>query len=203
MDIKDNDDAVTVVVKVLDAQCWMAEVDDTASLDLELLRSKCKSIVEELVEARPESDREKLLRDLAQRIRHMIATREPFETDEAHDLQVATLWGAKGVTAEHVYVLGLCEEALPGERRLEYPGTEEEYLEEQRRLFYVSITRSKCTLVLSRAKQIRRGDARRLGLSVSSGNRHWANLEMCPFLRDIMASLPEARDGDSWNSVTR
>ena len=132
----------------------------------------------------------------------MIATREPFESDEAHDLQVATLWGAKGVTAEHVYVLGLCEEALPGERRPEYPGTDEDFLEEQRRLFYVSITRSKRTLVLSRAKRIRRGEASRLGLSVSGGNRHWANLTMCPFLRDIMPGLPEAEDGESWGGIT-
>jgi superfamily I DNA/RNA helicase len=52
---------------------------------------------------------------------------------------VATLWGAKGVTAEHVYILGVCEEGIPGERRDEYPGTEADYMEEQRRLFYVSI----------------------------------------------------------------
>ena len=58
-----------------------------------------------------------------------------------------TLWGAKGVTAEHVYLLGVCKEALPGERRDEYPGTDADYVDEQRRLFYVSITRAKKTLV--------------------------------------------------------
>ncbi len=92
-------------------------------------------------------------------------------------------------------------EVILVERRLEYPGTEEEFLEEQRRLFYVSITRSKCTLVLSRAKRIRRGAARRLGLSVNGWNQHWANLEMCPFLRDIMPCLPEAQDGDSMSAL--
>ncbi len=65
-------------------------------------------------------------------------------------LEIATLWGAKGVTADHVYILGLCAEALPGERKDDYPGTDEDHHEEQRRLFYVSITRTTKTLVMSR-----------------------------------------------------
>jgi hypothetical protein len=58
----------------------------------------------------------------SERLRHQIATNEPLATGEPRDLQVATLWGAKGVTAEHVYILGVCREALPGQRRDEYPG---------------------------------------------------------------------------------
>ena len=202
LDIRDDDAAVTVVEKVFAGQWWIDERNDTASLDLDLLRSKCRMIVEELKEAQRESDRTALLRDSARRLRYMIATREPFETDETHVLQVATLWGAKGVTADHVYVLGLCEEALPGERRLEYPGTDELFIEEQRRLFYVSITRSTSTLVLSRAKRILEGVARDLGLAVSGGTRYWADLNMCPFLRDIMPLLPEAQEGNTWDGIT-
>jgi len=76
-------------------------------------------------------------------LRYQIATRDPFATDETPDIQVATFWGAKGVTAEHVYILGLCDEAIPGTKREEYPGTDAEYIDEQRRLFYVSLTRAK------------------------------------------------------------
>ncbi|HWW82912.1 MAG TPA: 3'-5' exonuclease, partial [Vicinamibacterales bacterium] len=83
-----------------------------------------------------------------------MGTREPFVADQTADLQVTTLSGAKGITAEHVYVLGMCQEAIPGARRDEYPGTEQEYVDEQRRLFYVSITRTKRTLVLSRPRFI-------------------------------------------------
>ena len=118
--------------------------------------------------------------------------------DETADLQVATLWGAKGVTAEHVYVLVLCDEAIPGSRREEYPGTDREYEEEQRRLFYVSITRSKKTLVLSRGKSIRKGDALRIGLSVGTGGGYWVDLTMSRFLRDIIKFLPRAQPGESW-----
>lgn len=106
--------------------------------------------------------------------------------------------GAKGVTADHVYVIGLCEEAIPGTRREEYPGTDSEFMEEQRRLFYVSITRSKKTLVLSRAKSIARGQAKQLGLQVSGGGRFRAVLKMSQFLRDINDDLPNAESGEDW-----
>lgn len=122
-------------------------------------------------------------------MRYQIATNEPLSGAEPGDLSVITLWGAKGVTAEHVYILGACEEALPGERRDEYRGPEAEYVEEQKRLFYVSITRAKETLVISRARRVRRGLAAQLGLSVSDGY-FWIKLNMSPFLHEIMNVLP-------------
>ena len=114
-------------------------------------------------------------------------------------MQVTTLWGAKGVTAEHVYILGVCEEALPGERRDEYPGTEAEYVDEQRRLFYVSITRAKKTLAISRARRVRRGLAYQLGLGLTPGRQFWAQLRMSPFFHDIMNVLPNAVPGEEWD----
>ena len=113
------------------------------------------------------------------------------------NVQVATMWGAKGVTAEHVYLLGTCDEAIPGRRRDEYPGTEEDYLEEQRRLFYVSITRSKKTLVISRATSAATGEAMRMGLAVEA-NVYRVDLQMSRFLRDIIKQLPNALDGGDW-----
>ena len=109
-----------------------------------------------------------------------------------------TLWGAKGVTADHVYVIGLCKEAIPGSRRDEYPRTEKDFFEEQRRLFYVSITRSKKTLVLSRANQIRIGEAARLGLDQGHGNKFRQTLEMSPYLHDIINYLPKYQKGEDW-----
>jgi superfamily I DNA/RNA helicase len=95
--------------------------------------------------------------------------------------------------------LGVCREAIPGERREEYPGTDLDYMQEQRRLFYVSITRPKKTLVLSRALRIKRGPARQMGLKVASGEAFWANLRMSPFLEDILPVLPDAVAGESWS----
>jgi superfamily I DNA/RNA helicase len=103
------------------------------------------------------------------------------------------------VTAEHVYILGACREALPGERRDDYPGTDADYFQEQQRLFYVSITRAKETLIISRALHVRRGPAKQLGLTITTGNKFWGDLKMSPFLQDIMNVLPNAVPGDSWS----
>lgn len=183
-----------ILARVFDPERWPDNASHEARLDMELVRAKCLSMVEETQDADPAA----LLKRIARRLRHMIATREPFEVGEACDVQVTTLWGAKGVTADHVYILGLCEQAIPGERRDEYPGTDDDFVEEQRRLFYVSITRSRRTLVLSRAQKIRPGDAMRLGLSVTSTRERWLPLNMCPFLRDISGLLPKAEPGDKW-----
>ena len=105
--------------------------------------------------------------------------------------------GPKESLPDHVYVIGLCDEAIPGEKREEYPGTADEFREEQRRLFYVSVTRSKRTLVLSRARFMWKGEAARLGIRLPRNN----TLEMCQFLRDIMYFLPDSQNGENWQGV--
>lgn len=193
-------DADVVLASIFDTDRWVpvgSEDAEVARMDLELLLDKTRISLADELERRPQATPIEHLREIARRLRQQIATREPIAENDASQLHVATLWGAKGVTAEHVYILGVSEEGIPGERREEYPGTEAEYIEEQRRLFYVSITRSKQTLVISRAARIRRGDAQRLGLAVGDGG-FWATLRMSPFLRDIINLLPQAVPGDRW-----
>lgn len=196
-----GEDAVGFLEALFDDTQWgVGESSDaeTAALDMGLILSKTIAIYGELVNDDRGSSLQDRLRKTAQRLRYQIATREPFAPDEAADLQIATLWGAKGVTAEHVYVIGLCKEAIPGTRREEYPGTDLEFVEEQRRLFYVSITRSRKTLVLSRAQWIPRVKAKQLGLPIRAGSGPLVELQMSPFLRDVIAFLPRAIPGDSW-----
>ena len=196
-------DAASFLNSVFDPAGWVgAQYDQdriqSAAMDLRLLREKALALLKHEQERRPEDQPMQQLRAVVERLRHQIATNEPLGTGEPSNLQVATLWGAKGVTAEHVYILGVCREALPGQRREEYPGTDAEYHDEQRRLFYVSITRAKKTLVISRAVRVGRGGAKQLGLTVTTGNKYWADLGMSPFLRDIMGILPPAIQGASW-----
>ena len=176
---------------------------ETANLDMQELLSKACGIYDELLLDNPQMESTELpvpctLSKVAQRLRYQIATREPFAPDGRSDLQVATFWGAKGVTADHVYIIGLCNEAIPGHRRDDYPGTEQDYFEEQRRLFYVSITRSKKTLVLSRAKTIPNDRAAQLGLAKSKGNKDLRFLQPSRYLRDIITYLPKAQKGEEW-----
>lgn len=199
----DGEDAAGFVSNLFDSQHWVGgDYDEEkvggATLDLQLLCEKTSALLKQEEDRKPEDQPVHHLRRVAERLRHQIATNEPLAVGEPSNLQVATLWGAKGVTAEHVYVFGVCQEALPGQRREDYPGTEADYVDEQRRLFYVSITRAKETLVISRALRVGRGAAKQLGLTVTTGSRFWADLKMSSFLHDIMGVLPTAVPGDSW-----
>jgi len=196
-----GNDTLSLLLEVFDVNRWGTNQSpefETATLDMELLLIKASDICRELDATKPDSAAEEKLSEVARRLRYQIATREPFLADELSDLQIATLWGAKGITADHVYVIGLCDEAIPGTRREEYPGTDLDYIEEQKRLFYVSITRSKKTLVLSRANSIAIGQAKQLGLPIKAGNRFRAKLEMSRFLRDIIQYLPNYQSGETW-----
>lgn len=193
-------DPGSVIQAVFDPASWfVSDVDDrdTVRTDLAILRDNALAILSEVESSSGGISRNDLLREIASRLRYSIATREPLSASSGATVQVTTLWGAKGLTANHVYVIGLCEEAIPGERKDEYPGTDAEYRDEQRRLFYVSITRSKQTLVLSRPRKIKPGEAKRLNLRVKRSSYYHYDLEMCPFLRDIMSELPEAVSGES------
>jgi superfamily I DNA/RNA helicase len=202
-----GEDAPTFAKTLFSREWWIGDDYDAeklggAVLDLRLLQEKSLALLAQEQDRNPTDAPLQHLRQVAERLRHQIATNEPLTTDEPMDLQVTTLWGGKGITAEHVYLLGVCREAIPGERREEYPGTDEDYVEEQRRLFYVSITRPKKTLVLSRGLKVKRGLAQHLGLKINSGF-FWAILTMSPFLEDILSVLPDAVPGESWRGVDR
>ena len=120
----DGTDAAAFVERVFCCGEWVtSEAKDptTTRLDLELVLQKARGILDESTA----NTEDKKLADVARRLRYQIATREPFVPDESADLQVSTLWAAKGLTADHVYLLGLCDPAIPGTRRDEYPGTDQ------------------------------------------------------------------------------
>jgi AAA domain/UvrD-like helicase C-terminal domain len=198
----DSADASSLLVEVFNPAMWIdtaSEEEGLARTDFGLILDRSNALL--LSKMQREGVHEQTpalaLVDVAKQLRYLIATRGPIESTKASDLMVATLWGAKGVTADHVYVLGACAEALPGLRRKKYPGTDDEYRNEQQRLFYVTITRSRSTLVLSRANEIDSKDAMDLGLSTKKGYGS-VKLNMCPFLRDIMPLLPDAQYGETW-----
>lgn len=169
---------------------------DAVLLDLSFVREQAVALF-------TESTADNRGQDAVRHLRYAIATREPFKKDvpitdvKRPVVQISTLWSAKGVTTENAYVVGLCGEAIPGMRRTEYPGTDDDFREEQRRLFYVTITRTKKRLVLSRPTKIRRGDARQLGLFVK-GTEQWPQLKASTFLTDIQAFLPDSVEGKDW-----
>jgi DNA helicase-2/ATP-dependent DNA helicase PcrA len=194
--------AAELLETAFDPAGWIiasTENAEAARRDMQLVLDKCKDMLIEFQTADEPGEAADQLRRIARTLRYQIATREPFVQGETADIQVSTLWGAKGITARHVYVIGLCDETIPGERRQEYPGTDNDFIEEQRRLFYVSLTRAKKTLVLSRSLSILKHVADRLGIAPKTQPKNnFYQLQLCRFLRDIMRYLPEAQRGESW-----
>lgn len=70
------------------------------------------------------------------------------KSEDRDRVTLMTVHGAKGLEFEHVYVAGLEEDLFPSMMSLGTP----EGLEEERRLFYVALTRAKRSAVLSFAE---------------------------------------------------
>jgi DNA helicase II / ATP-dependent DNA helicase PcrA len=101
-----------------------------------------------------------------------LATDADFLDPRADRVSLLTLHAAKGLEFAVVFIVGLEDGILP----LTWGARDEDAMAEERRLFYVGMTRAKDRLILSRAKQrLWRGKLRTLAPS--------------PFLGDIEAEL--------------
>jgi DNA helicase-2/ATP-dependent DNA helicase PcrA len=102
------------------------------------------------------------------------------EYDPTIPVSLMTLHSAKGLEFDAVFLAGLEEGLLPHTRS----GSDLSEIEEERRLFYVGMTRAKQSLVISRAIYRRSYGEERLRASTSSR-----------FLAEIPADLIEAASG--------
>lgn len=94
------------------------------------------------------------------------------DKDGRPKVSLMTVHNAKGLEFEHVFVVGLEQGVFPNSRTF---GNVDEY-EEERRLFYVALTRARRTLTLSRAlRRMRAG--------------FWDTTEPSNFLREIDESV--------------
>ena len=122
------------------------------------------------------------------------------EKDEEHKVKLMTIHAAKGLEFDYIYITGLEENLFPSSLSI---GSRRE-LEEERRLFYVAITRAKKVLTITHAQTRYR----------------YGNLQFCEpsrFLdelpRSCMKTIEKAASGkgsfsrktddiDSWNNRT-
>jgi ATP-dependent DNA helicase UvrD/PcrA len=195
-----TEDAALQLAHILDPNRWVGASAASPALATEDIHRLRREADRMLVEA----EEEVTLQGLVQRLRYRIATREPLGEEEDPDIKIVTLWGAKGLTADFVYIVGLCDEALPGPYDRESTGlTEGEHQMEQLRLLYVSLTRAKKAVVISRPAKIRRGEVPALGLiRRTDGNRYWQYLRQCRFFSDVAPTvLPASIDGREWEGI--
>jgi DNA helicase-2/ATP-dependent DNA helicase PcrA len=105
----------------------------------------------ERLEARSGADREAL-----QQLLHHIALdpSDPDEPDAGRQVTLSSLHSAKGLEFSVVFLIGCVEGVLPHSRTLDPKITDATMadLEEERRLFYVGVTRARDVLYLTRHK---------------------------------------------------
>jgi DNA helicase-2/ATP-dependent DNA helicase PcrA len=82
-------------------------------------------------------------------------------------VSLMTMHAAKGLEFDVAFVVGLEEDLLPHANVVQAAGRDERALEEERRLFYVAMTRARKKLHLSHARVRRRVDGRELPSSPS------------------------------------
>jgi uncharacterized protein (TIGR00375 family) len=141
-----------------------ARLDQQAGADPAALRSALARLT--ALAAPCDGDRTRLADAVA------LATEADFLDPRADRVSLLTLHAAKGLEFAVVFIVGLEDDLLP----LRWGARDEASDAEERRLFYVGMTRAKDRLILSRAKQrLWRGKVRAL--------------EPSPFLGDIEAAL--------------
>lgn len=146
----------------------------------ELLRAAAEDLAE--------SDEELQAVKLRDGLRSAISQPElPVDVDY---VRVMSLHKSKGLTADLVVVAGCIEGLIPTLEDDLTPTEQAEKLEEQRRLFYVAVTRTRRSLVLSSVTRLPRKLAYRMGARVGRGLSASAKTTTTRFLRELGPTRP-------------
>ena len=136
-------------------------------------------------------------------LRHEVT--QPDLPDSASDvIRVMSLHKSKGLTASLVVVTGCMSGALPTVTMDTSPVERDRQIDEQRRLFYVAITRSTHTLVISSAVNLPNSEARANGIDIirsRSRNGIWtAQTSASPFIAELGPSAPSPMTTSQWRT---
>ena len=126
-------------------------------------------------------------------IRHPEVPTGPFA-------RVMSLHKSKGLTSQVVIVTGCSEGLIPSQAPASDVQSEVERMEEQRRLFYVAITRTTERLVLSSFTGIPYRDAKRNNIRVQSAGPIGRTIAS-RFLQELGGARPEAMVGSAWRQL--
>jgi DNA helicase-2/ATP-dependent DNA helicase PcrA len=120
---------------------------------------------------------------------------------QGQSVRIMSLHKSKGLTARLVVLAGCVSGILPTIDFSASPQEQERQRQEQRRLFYVGLTRSTETLVVSSAVRIRRGMAMQIGIPVPAGGQQgMVSLPASPFLAELGPSAPASIRGNVWRT---
>lgn len=123
---------------------------------------------------------------------------QPEMPQEGNFVRVMSLHKSKGLTSKVVIVAGCIQGLIPFQD-YDKPYLEQQaILEEQRRLFYVAITRCTDILILSSARTIERNMAFRIGAQVRTGGGAIATAVASQFFGELGPQAPQSEAGANW-----
>jgi DNA helicase II / ATP-dependent DNA helicase PcrA len=163
-----------LIERVLDKSGYLGWVEQEDNLEHTTRAENLRELSNAMAEA---TEQGQTLEDVLDRAA-LVADSDEY--DETVPVSLMTLHGAKGLEFDAVFLAGLEEGILPHSRSID---TNAE-IEEERRLFYVGMTRAKKSLVLSRAVYRRSYGEDRLRASLPSR-----------FLAEVPDHLIEAAEG--------
>jgi superfamily I DNA/RNA helicase len=116
-------------------------------------------------------------------------------------IRIMSLHKSKGLTARLVVIAACVAGILPSIDSTATIQEQTRQREEQRRLFYVGLTRSTETLVISSAVRIPSGIAMQMGVPVLAGGHGVAILQASPFLAELGPHAPNSIHGNAWRAA--
>ena len=134
---------------------------------------------------------------LVERIKSKII--QPELPTDVEYVRVMSLHKSKGLTADMVIVQGCIAGMIPSVIPEDLaPLEQQRFIEEQRRLFFVALTRTCRTLVLSSISALPRDLAHRMRVPVRVGDATHARTISSMFMRDLGSSAAQALNGNQF-----
>jgi superfamily I DNA/RNA helicase len=152
-----------------------------------------RNLADRVIEEMENEDRESFLSKL------VAAIAKPEIPSEVEDVRIMSLHKSKGLSSPVTIISGCVEGLLPKQPEQSLPvATQEAQIEEQRRLFFVGISRVKSspeegktgTLLLTYSQRMPLADAMSAGISPASTSRGIARLNASRFISNLGPSRP-------------
>jgi superfamily I DNA/RNA helicase len=122
---------------------------------------------------------------------------QPEMPEEGVFVRVMSLHKSKGLTSKVVIVSGCIEGLVPSLDTDLTPAETAANLEEQRRLFYVAITRCREVMVLSSVIRLEKSVAYKIGAKVRGGGTVGSTITS-RFVSELGPNAPRAKNGPRW-----
>lgn len=147
--LADDDSPDAVLRAIISDTRYLAHLEKKDPATFEDRSANVEELVSSVAEFEPEADEASEAASPLERFLEQAALSSTQDVDTDHAVRLLTLHAAKGLEFPCAFIVGLEEGTFPSRRAAE---GDEDDLEEERRLFYVGITRAEKTLFLSAAR---------------------------------------------------